>query len=231
MLTRDFLMKADCKTAFGAIEESLLWSPEQRSASLAATLACRPDQSPVWLFGYGSLMWNPAFEFEESAPGMLVGWHRAFCLRLTAGRGTACRPGRMLALKEGGRTTGLAYRLPEAGLEDELTLVWKREMITGCYLPTWCKLELDDGRTVNALVFIMDPRHPLYEADTRAETIAPLIASASGPLGTNAQYLFALEQEMKKHGMQDDRMSELANQVRAWLNGHEDDGGLQPGFA
>nr|WP_205246703.1 gamma-glutamylcyclotransferase [Enterobacter sp. Cy-643] len=224
-------MKADCKTAFGAIEESLLWSPEQRSASLAATLACRPDQSPVWLFGYGSLMWNPAFEFEESAPGMLVGWHRAFCLRLTAGRGTACRPGRMLALKEGGRTTGLAYRLPEAGLEDELTLVWKREMITGCYLPTWCKLELDDGRTVNALVFIMDPRHPLYEADTRAETIAPLIASASGPLGTNAQYLFSLEQEMKKHGMKDDRMSELANQVRAWLNGREDESGLQPGFA
>ncbi|WP_336982335.1 MULTISPECIES: gamma-glutamylcyclotransferase [unclassified Cedecea] len=231
MLTRDFLMKADCKTAFGAIEESLLWSPEQRSASLAATLACRPDQSPVWLFGYGSLMWNPAFEFEESAPGMLVGWHRAFCLRLTAGRGTACRPGRMLALKEGGRTTGLAYRLPEAGLEDELTLVWKREMITGCYLPTWCKLELDDGRMVNALVFIMDPRHPLYEADTRAETIAPLIASASGPLGTNAQYLFSLEQEMKKHGMKDDCMSELANQVRAWLSGHEDNSGLQPGFA
>ncbi|NIF57710.1 gamma-glutamylcyclotransferase [Enterobacter sp. Ap-916] len=231
MLTRDFLMKADCKTAFGAIEESLLWSPEQRSASLAATLACRPDQSPVWLFGYGSLMWNPAFEFEESAPGMLVGWHRAFCLRLTAGRGTACRPGRMLALKEGGRTTGLAYRLPEAGLEDELTLVWKREMITGCYLPTWCKLELDDGRMVNALVFIMDPRHPLYEADTRAETIAPLIASASGPLGTNAQYLFSLEQEMKKHGMKDDCMSELANQVRAWLSGHEDNSGLLPGFA
>ncbi|QIX98486.1 gamma-glutamylcyclotransferase [Cedecea sp. FDAARGOS_727] len=232
MLTRDFLMKADCKTAFGAIEESLLWTPEQRSASLAATLACRPDQSPVWLFGYGSLMWNPAFEFEESAPGTLVGWHRAFCLRLTAGRGTACRPGRMLALKEGGRTTGLAYRLPEAILEEELTLVWKREMITGCYLPTWCKLELDDGRSVNVLVFIMDPRHPLYEADTRAETIAPLIGSASGPLGTNAQYLFSLEQEMKNRGMQDDRMSELANQVRAWLNGRGEEGdvGLQPGF-
>lgn len=232
VLTRDFLMKADCKTAFGAIEESLLWTPEQRSASLAATLACRPDQSPVWLFGYGSLMWNPAFEFEESAPGTLVGWHRAFCLRLTAGRGTACRPGRMLALKEGGRTTGLAYRLPEAILEEELTLVWKREMITGCYLPTWCKLELDDGRTVNVLVFIMDPRHPLYEADTRAETIAPLIGSASGPLGTNAQYLFSLEQEMKNRGMQDDRMSELANQVRAWLNGRGEEGdvGLQPGF-
>ena len=153
MLTRDFLLNADCKTAFGAIEESLLWSAEQRAASLAATLACRPDDGPVWIFGYGSLMWNPALEFEESCTGTLVGWHRAFCLRLTAGRGTACQPGRMLALKEGGRTTGVAYRLPDASLEQELTLLWKREMITGCYLPTWCQLTLDDGRTVNALVF------------------------------------------------------------------------------
>ena len=102
MLTRDFLLNADCKTAFGAIEESLLWSAEQRAASLAATLACRPDDGPVWIFGYGSLMWNPALEFDESCTGTLVGWHRAFCLRLTAGRGTAGQPGRMLALKEGG---------------------------------------------------------------------------------------------------------------------------------
>ena len=97
VITRDFLMNADCKTAFGAIEESLLWSAEQRAASLAATLACRPDEGPVWIFGYGSLMWNPALEFTESCTGTLVGWHRAFCLRLTAGRGTAHQPGRMLA--------------------------------------------------------------------------------------------------------------------------------------
>ena len=64
----------------------------------------------------------------------------------------------MLALKEGGRTTGVAYRLPDDEIENELSLLWKREMITGCYLPTWCKLTLDDGRTVNALVFIMDLR-------------------------------------------------------------------------
>lgn len=207
-------MKADCKTAFGAIEESILWSPEQRSASLAATLAKRPDQGPIWLFGYGSLIWNPVFEFEEAVPATLTGWHRDFCLRLTAGRGTACHPGRMLALTEGGSTTGIAFRLTDSGLEDELALVWKREMITGCYLPTWCPLTLDDGRQVNALVFIMDSKHPLYETDSRAETIAPLIASASGPLGSNAQYLFSLEEAMIERGIQDEGMTELAGKVR-----------------
>jgi len=219
VLTRDFLLKADCKTAFGAIEESLLWSPEQRAASLAATLACRPDDGPVWIFGYGSLMWNPALDYSESCTGTLVGWHRAFCLRLTAGRGSACQPGRMLALKEGGRTTGVAYRLRDCALEEELSLLWKREMITGCYLPTWCRLALDDGRTVNALVFIMDPRHPLYESDTSVQVVAPLIASASGPLGTNAQYLFSLEQELTKLGMQDECLWDLVGSVRHLLNG------------
>nr|WP_234471624.1 MULTISPECIES: gamma-glutamylcyclotransferase [unclassified Erwinia] len=214
VLTRDFLLKADCKTAFGDIEESLLWSAEQRAASLAATLACRPDHSPVWIFGYGSLMWNPVFEADEAATGTLVGWHRAFCLRLTAGRGTASQPGRMLALKEGGETTGLAFCLPEAKLHEELELLWKREMITGCYLPTWCELALDDGRKVTALVFIMDPRHPLYETDSCPQTIAPLIAKATGPLGTNAQYLFSLEKELNQRGINDDCLTDLASKVR-----------------
>lgn len=214
VLTRDFLLKADCKTAFGTIEESLFWSPEQRAASLAATLACRPDNSPVWIFGYGSLIWNPALNYIDSCTGTLLGWHRAFCLRLTAGRGTSCQPGRMLALKQGGRTTGVAYCLNEDVLEEELSLLWKREMITGCYLPTWCRLSLDDGRTVNALVFIIDPRHPLYESDSCPQVVAPLIAAASGPLGSNAQYLFSLDKALKLLGMKDDCLDELVSRVR-----------------
>lgn len=217
MLTRDFLINADCKTAFGEIDESLLWSAEQRTASLEAVLAKRPDKGPVWLLGYGSLIWNPAFIYDEAAPALLKGWQRAFCLRLTAGRGTASCPGRMLALKAGGETRGVAFRLPEAGLKDELALIWKREMITGCYLPTWCPLQLDDGRQVNSLVFIMDSAHPLYEADTRVSTVAPLIAAARGPLGTNAEYLFSLEQALSARDMQDGEMTDLAGRVRALL--------------
>ncbi|MBU9808577.1 gamma-glutamylcyclotransferase [Rahnella sp. C60] len=218
MLTRDFLRNADCKTAFGSIDESMLLTPEQRAASLCCTLARRPDNSPVWIFGYGSLMWNPVFDSEEARPATLHGYHRAFCLRLTAGRGTLAQPGRMLALRDGGKTTGLAFRLPEDTLLDELELLWKREMLTGCYRPTWCELDLDDGRKVTALVFIMDPSHPQYEADTDYQVIAPLIAQASGPLGTNAQYLFALEKELNNYGMRDDCMSELVKQVRMLLS-------------
>ncbi|TKI05597.1 gamma-glutamylcyclotransferase [Martelella alba] len=217
MLTRAFLQQADCKTAFGVIEEALLLTPEQRRASLQATLSQRPDDSPVWIFGYGSLMWNPIFEAEEVRPAMLAGWHRAFCLRLIAGRGTMSQPGRMLALKAGGQTNGLAFRLPEARLEEELELLWKREMLTGCYIPTWSELTLDNRQRVTALAFVMDSSHPFFEADTRSQIIAPLIACASGPLGTNAQYLFALEQELNNYGMHDECMAELVRQVRQLL--------------
>ncbi|AGB82030.1 uncharacterized protein involved in cation transport [Serratia sp. FGI94] len=220
MLTRDFLQQADCKTAFGAIEETLLLTPEQRAASLASTLAQRPDRGPVWVFGYGSLMWNPIFEAEEVQPATLQGWHRAFCLRLTAGRGTQHQPGRMLALKAGGQTRGLAFRLPQAQLEDELALLWKREMVTGCYLPIWCELTLDGGRRITALAFVMDAQHPLFEEDTCHQVVTPLIASASGPLGSNAQYLFALDRELRNHGMHDDAIGELASSVRQWLQQH-----------
>ncbi|MEC5341450.1 gamma-glutamylcyclotransferase [Brenneria populi] len=214
MLTRDFLQKADCRTSFGCIEETLLLTPQQRAESLEKTLASRPDHSPVWVFGYGSLMWNPVFDAEEACLATLHDWHRAFCLRLTAGRGTANRPGRMLALIPGGKTTGLAFRLSESSLREDLELLWKREMLTGCYRPGWFTLQQHNGDSVTALAFVSARSHPLVEQDTCIQQVAPLIAQASGPLGTNAQYLFALERELKNYGMEDDELSELARQVR-----------------
>nr|WP_216660432.1 MULTISPECIES: gamma-glutamylcyclotransferase [unclassified Brenneria] len=213
-MTRDFLQKADCRTSFGSIEETLLLTPQQRADSLEKTLARRPDCSPVWVFGYGSLMWNPIFDAEEACLATLHNWHRAFCLRLTLGRGTVSCPGRMLALKPGGKTTGLAFRLSESSLREDLELLWKREMLTGCYRPLWCELHQQNGDTVTALVFVSEPAHPLVEEDTCIQRVAPLIAQASGPLGTNAQYLFALEHALKNFGMADEELSELAQRVR-----------------
>ncbi len=88
-------------------------SDGELEASLDETLAARPTDAPVWLFGYGSLMWNPAFSFAERRIGTLRGWHRRFCLWLRLGRGTPERPGLMLALDRGGTTRGIAFRLAQ----------------------------------------------------------------------------------------------------------------------
>lgn len=213
LLTRDFLQKADCGTSFGCVEKNLLLTPQQRANSLNQTLSRRPD-SPMWVFGYGSLIWNPVFTPEEVRLATLFGWQRAFCLRLTAGRGTATQPGRMLALTPGEKTTGLAFRLSEISLYEDLELLWKREMITGCYRPEWCDLHCQNDKPLTALVFISQDQHPLIEADIRIHRVAPLIARASGPLGTNAQYLFELEEALKKHGIADEYLTALAQRVR-----------------
>lgn len=141
-----------------------------------------------------------------------------FYLRLTTGRDNAYQPGRTLTLKEGDRIAGVAYHLPDDTLEEGLTLLWKWEMIIGCYLPTWYKLELNNGRTMSALVSIMDPRHPLFEPDTNTQVIAPLIARASGSLGTNAQYLFSLEWALNRLGMHDASPDDLVANVCTLLD-------------
>jgi cation transport protein ChaC len=121
----------------------------------------------------------------------------------------------MLALKEGGRTTGVAYRLPDdAGRE--LTLLWKREMIR---LLSAHLVQAGAGRRTDGECpgVYYGSAHPLFEPDTSAQVIAPLIARASGPLGTNAQYLFSLEQALRKLGMHDASLDDLVASVRALL--------------
>ncbi|GAA0469224.1 MULTISPECIES: gamma-glutamylcyclotransferase [Tatumella] len=214
MLTRDFLINADCRSSFGHIDDQLLLTPQQRKASLAEFLNRLPEGLPVWIFGYGSLMWNPVLDYNDVRPAVLEGWHRAFCIRLIAGRGTECQPGRMLALQSGGRTRGRVFRLSDDNRAEELELLWKREMLTGCYCPRWEAVTLDDGQQIIALVFTINPLHPLFESDNSPSVIAPLIAAAKGPLGTNAQYLYQLVSSLSELGEQDDTLLSLARDVR-----------------
>lgn len=125
-------------------------------------------------------MWNPVLDYNDVRPAVLEGWHRAFCIRLIAGRGTECQPGRMLALQSGGRTRGRVFRLSDDNRAEELELLWKREMLTGCYCPRWEAVTLDDGQQIIALVFTINPLHPLFESDNSPSVIAPLIAAAKG---------------------------------------------------
>lgn len=186
------------------------WSEERIDASMQATLALRPGPEPVWLFAYGSLIWNPQFHYVESVPAVLKGWQRSFCMRLVAGRGSFEQPGRMLSLAPGGETKGMALLLDEPTLLQELRMVWVREMVGGAYEPHWAQLALSDGRNVSAIVFTARPESLLHESDTSIDTIAPLIAAARGILGSNRDYVMQLDAALRKHGFHDDYVHELA---------------------
>lgn len=220
-LTRELLQSDVFLQSFANIPGFDAWTQPQITASLDETLARRPDPTaPVWVFAYGSLIWNPLILYAEKQLAFLTGWHRSFCMKLTAGRATPECPGRMLALTPSfhadTRTTGMAFRLREEELYDELMLVWRREMIGGTYTPRWESIKLADGRRVQTIVFAMNHDHPVFEHDASVATVAPLLVHAVGPFGYNLDYLLDLEKALTEYDIQDPYISDLVEAVRAY---------------
>jgi cation transport protein ChaC len=201
ILTRKNLGDGSYRTRL-AMPEHLAWSEAQVEASLAAAWALRPE-GPVWVFAYGSLMWNPLLACAEQRTATLAGWHRSFCLRSISGRGRPERPGRVLSLQPGGEVQGLALRLDEATACDELRLLWTREMASGAYRPTWMPVTLSDGVAITAIAFVADPDHPLHEPDETPETVARLVEVAAGAFGPNIDYVRALAKTLAERGLRD----------------------------
>jgi len=194
-----------------------LLTDAERAASLAATLARRPDTGQgVWLFAYGSLIWNPAIHYDERRLARVHGWHRSFCLLTHAGRGTLDNPGLMLGLDRGGACTGAAFRVPELLVEEELALLWRREMLSGSYEPRWVGVRGADGAAFgHAIAFTIHRGGENYAGRLQEAEVVRRLATASGALGSAADYLFRTAEGLRGLGIPDARIERLARQVRA----------------
>jgi glutathione-specific gamma-glutamylcyclotransferase len=162
----------------------------------------------VWLFGYGSLMWNPAIDFAESRAGAVHGWHRRFCLWLHGGRGSPDNPGLMLALERGGCCAGLLFRIPAADARSELLLAWRRELFTGAYQSRWVTATTADG-PVRAVTFVANRAHLRYAGRLDDMLAATHIATATGALGSCAAYLASTLEALRAAGLRDRRLERL----------------------
>lgn len=192
----------------GALDEAEL------AASRAAFLAQRPAPGEVWVFGYGSLIWNPCFHFVERRVVTVPGWHRRFCLWTSLGRGTQERPGLMLGLERGGSCRGVAFRLAPEEVESELDIVWRREMVTEAYRPAWVRAHAAGG-PLWAIAFTINRRHPRYAGRLEEARIVEAIATARGPLGACCEYLFNTVAHLDELGVPDRRLHALCRAVRA----------------
>lgn len=195
-----------------------LLSEEEREVSLDGMLKAKPKGS-VWIFGYGSLIWNPAVKFVERRLAKVEGWHRSFCMSIVAGRASPATPGLMLGLDSGGECLGSAFRLDDADVRAELTLLWRREMLCrGAYVPRWLELRDEDGEAFgHAVAFTIDPEGEKYAGNVPAEVAVRRLASASGGLGSCADYLFRTRDGLRAHGITDLALEHLADRVETAL--------------
>jgi cation transport protein ChaC len=184
---------------------------ESRRATLAAEQA---DGGDVWVFAYGSLIWNPAFHFVERRTGLIHGWHRRFCLWTALGRGTPDRPGLVLGLDRGGTCRGVAFRIAAAAVDEELDLIWRREMVTASYTPRWVTAATPEG-PVRAIAFTINRTQPRYAGRLSEEETAQVLARACGQLGTCQEYFRSTLDHLVALGIRDHGLEALRHRIAA----------------
>jgi cation transport protein ChaC len=180
-------------------------------------LAGRLD-GDLWVFGYGSLMWDPAFIFSEVRRGRIVGYHRNFCLKDTmGGRGTRELPGLMAALDEGGGCNGLAFRIEAERVDEETAVLWRREMIAPAYKPIFAEVTTQFG-TIEALSFAADHNAAMIDAEITRSQQVRYIATGTGILGSSLEYLENMRSHFDALGIVDKEILELVDEVSAYRN-------------
>ncbi len=170
----------------------------------------------MWVFGYGSLLWEPGFEFTEKVMARLDGWHRSFCMRSIHHRGSEAEPGLVLALDAAPEAacTGLAFAVAPARAGATLTYLRERELISSAYLERVLPVVLADGRDVEAVTYVIDPDHVQYCGGVPLEEQAEIIARAKGGRGENRDYLWNTARHLHDLGIADAELDWLADRVR-----------------
>ena len=196
-----------------------LTTAEERRQSWQQMLADNPNQDQrVWIFAYGSLLWNPAFHFTEKTDAFLQGYHRDFCLRTYIGRGNLQQPGLVLGLEKGHHCYGQALCLAPEHLDSELDILWAREMVTGAYTPMWLPVASESAGTVHAIVFVMDRDYPQYAGELSFEERCRDLALGVGPLGRASDYLMDTVTALESMNIVDDLLERYARRVRALMS-------------
>lgn len=187
-------------------------SDEELHASLSSMFPGGTPESDVWLFGYGSLIWNPTIHYAESRCATAHGYHRRFCLQTHLGRGSPEVPGLTLGLDRGGCCRGVAFRISQQTAFEELEIVWRREMVSDAYIPRWLNLASDEG-PIRAIGFVMNRKHERYVGEMPEEEMARTIERAHGFLGPCAEYLFNTVEHLEELGMPDRGLKRLRDRV------------------
>jgi cation transport protein ChaC len=187
-------------TAFSPLQHSVpnpgsfrLLTEAERKASLEESLSGWQPGQDIWVYGYGSLIWRPEFDFSEKRTALLHGYHRALCLWSRVNRGTPDQPGLVFGLDVGGSCRGMAFRIPAARVPQDMEALWRREMPSGAYLPRWLTC--------------------------RTERLIHIVRNAHGSYGPCMEYVLETAQALKQSNIHDKRLQALVNRLRRETGG------------
>jgi cation transport protein ChaC len=168
----------------------------------------------LWVYAYGSLMWDPGIYFDEVRLAQLDGFERRFNYKTTVGRGSPETPALLLSIeRQSGCCNGLAFRVAADMADNESAILWRREMVRGNYSPALLPMHTPQG-DIEALVFTADPANREYAGELPLDETAAIIANASGPLGSNRAYLEQLSEQLQTLGLEDAYIDQLMAHVR-----------------
>src|SRR5919109_2553963 len=175
----------------------------------------RLPKGDLWVFGYGSLMWSPCFDYERRVLGRAHGYHRALCILSTRYRGTSRKPGLVMGLCRGGSCWGMAFRVHAQGVRRALARLWAREMPRRVYAPRLLRVRLGSGRHVRALAFLADPSHPAYVRELDLHGRARLVAQGIGQRGPCVDYIRKTLDHMRELGVNDPHLEHVLHAALA----------------
>lgn len=167
----------------------------------------------LWVYTYGSLMWDPGFRHVDTRPALLRGYHRAFCIYSSRYRGTVAAPGLVLGLDRGGACRGIAYRVAAVDVPAALESLWAREMRRRVYVPRLMPVQCG-GRRQRALAFLANRDHAGYAGRLEHDVAARIIAGCRGERGPNVDYLVNTLRHLEQLGVQDQHLQRLLAAVR-----------------
>jgi cation transport protein ChaC len=196
-------------------------SDADREAARKETLTGHLDDD-LWVFAYGSLMWDPAFRFAEVRQADITGYQRHFCLKdELGGRGSREAPGLMAALDEGPGCTGLAFRIARDHLDEETQILWRREMLSGVYLSVFVDATTAEG-SMKAVTFVANNRASRIRRDISRSDQVRYIATGTGFLGSSLEYIENLASHLTALGIEDKEVFSLLAEAKNFADSHRD---------
>jgi len=188
-------------------------SDHELQASRLSVLARHAAGEDLWIYAYGSLMWDPGIHFAEVRRASLDGFQRRFAHKTCIGRGTLQNPALSLSIMQhAGSCQGLAFRIPGDLVEAESAILWRREMLLGGYSAQILRMTTPQGE-IMALALTSDSSHHSYVGNLPLNEAATLIAKASGILGSNREYLEQLAHQLGVLEIEDTYVERLLQKV------------------